>query len=138
MTKAERTKVCMVAKSFLGTPYHHMGRLKGVGVDCGTYLLEVYQEAGLIPPVSVSYYPPRWYLHNSKEYYLNIVVQYAKPTDCPLTGDILLYRQGKAVSHGAIILNYPQIIHCIEGQGVSTGNAEDKELKKRYWGAFTL
>lgn len=30
------------AITWLGTPYHHQGRVKGVGVDCGTLLCEVY------------------------------------------------------------------------------------------------
>ena len=138
MKQADRIRVCLAAKSWLGTPYHHQGRVKGAGVDCGTLILEVYAEAGLVPHIDPGNYAYRWFLHNSKDFFLEIVDLYAKPTDAPEAGDVLLYRQGRAVSHGAIILNYPEIIHCIEGKGVSKGNAETPELKKRYWGAFTL
>ncbi|WP_436904878.1 hypothetical protein [Acinetobacter johnsonii] len=31
------------ALTWLGTPYHHQGRVKDVGVDCGTLLCEVYE-----------------------------------------------------------------------------------------------
>lgn len=36
------------AMTWLGTPYHHQGRVKGVGVDCATLLCEVYKEVGLM------------------------------------------------------------------------------------------
>ncbi len=34
------------ALTWLGTPYHHQGRIKGVGVDCGTLICEVYEKVG--------------------------------------------------------------------------------------------
>lgn len=36
------------ALTWLGTPYHHQGRVKGVGVDCGTLICEVYEKVGLM------------------------------------------------------------------------------------------
>ncbi len=34
-------------REFLGTPFHHQGRVKGVGVDCAGLLIEGTKEAGL-------------------------------------------------------------------------------------------
>lgn len=42
MSKASNTVA--EALTWLGTPYHQQGRVKGVGVDCGTLLCEVYEK----------------------------------------------------------------------------------------------
>lgn len=34
-----RADVVRVARSFVGTPYHHLGRLPGVGMDCAGVLI---------------------------------------------------------------------------------------------------
>jgi NlpC/P60 family putative phage cell wall peptidase len=39
--------VVNAARTWLGTPYHHQGRLKGVGVDCAGLLVGVTRELGL-------------------------------------------------------------------------------------------
>lgn len=33
----ERARFVATALSYVGTPYHHHGRLKGIGVDCATF-----------------------------------------------------------------------------------------------------
>ena len=50
-----------------------MGRVKGAGVDCAMFPLEVYREAGLIGHIEIPYYPPDWMLHRSEEIFLRIV-----------------------------------------------------------------
>jgi len=42
--------VIRCAHAWLRTPYHHMGRVKGAGVDYAMLLAEVYSEAGRVPP----------------------------------------------------------------------------------------
>ena len=39
--------VVRVARTWLGTPYHHQGRVKGAGVDCAGLLGGVAKELGL-------------------------------------------------------------------------------------------
>ena len=39
--------VVRVARTWLGTPYHHQGRVKGAGVDCAGLLVGVANELGL-------------------------------------------------------------------------------------------
>jgi hypothetical protein len=43
MTERQRAEVVRVTRSFVGTPYHHMGRVQ---VDCATRLAEAYYERG--------------------------------------------------------------------------------------------
>lgn len=39
-----------IARRYIGTPYHHQGRLHGVGVDCVGLLICVARELGHVPP----------------------------------------------------------------------------------------
>ena len=50
---SQRNHLIDVARSWLNTPYHHAGRIKGVGVDCGTLLSEVSMETGLVERVEI-------------------------------------------------------------------------------------
>ena len=43
--KAKNLEAVQEALTWLGTPYHHQGRVKGVGVDCGTLICEVYEKS---------------------------------------------------------------------------------------------
>ena len=112
---AQRANVVRIAQTYLGTPYHHMGRIKGAGVDCLTLLAQVYEEAGLVGKIDIPYYPKEWHLHKESEHYLEGLMKYTaelSPTDNPQPGDIVLYRFGRCYSHGAIVIAWPIIIHA--------------------------
>ena len=68
---AQRKAVIAEAETWLGTPYHHMARVKGVGCDCLTLLAAVYYSAEVIPAIDIPYYPPDWHLHRTAERYLD-------------------------------------------------------------------
>jgi len=121
----KRQEVVAVARTWLGTPYHAMGRVKGVGVDCLTLLAEVYTEAGIIPRVDIPYYPQDWHLHRSNERYLEGLSRYACEIEtAPLPGDIALWKFGRCMSHGAIVVEWPVIIHAYVGRACVLENAE--------------
>ncbi len=42
--------VVAAARSLLGTPFHHQGRLPGVGVDCAGVPIVVARQLGLVAP----------------------------------------------------------------------------------------
>ncbi|MEI6730625.1 MAG: hydrolase, partial [Pseudomonadota bacterium] len=71
MENQERQKVVEIAKTYLGTPYHHTGMLKGVGVDCLTLLVCAFKEAGLVGRIDIPYYPMDFMQHRGDETYLN-------------------------------------------------------------------
>lgn len=148
--------VCAIARSWLGTPYHHRGRVKGAGVDCAMFPLEVYREAGLIPDLEIPYYPQDWMMHRSEEVYLDIVLQVAAevsgdrlqgtencPTTCSLSpvtcfpGDFVLYHFGRTWSHGAIVFEWPLIIHAVVHRGVILSDGENEGMlvgrKRRFF-----
>jgi cell wall-associated NlpC family hydrolase len=125
------------ALTWLGTPYHHAARIKGAGVDCGMFLAEVYEQAGVMPHVVPDEYPPDWHMHQDGERYLALVQEHARPVDAPLPGDIVLYRFGRCISHGAIVLAWPQIIHAYIRLGVVLDEGERntvlREAQAGFW-----
>jgi cell wall-associated NlpC family hydrolase len=126
------------AQKWLGTPYHHMGAVRGAGVDCGQLLVEVYSALGLAPRIDLGYYPSDWHFNRSEEIYLGWVKQYAKPTENPKMGDIALFKFGRCISHGAIVVELPLVIHAHLGFGCVQTSIDDAELKGRLAGYFTL
>jgi NlpC/P60 family putative phage cell wall peptidase len=125
-----RAVVLAEARTWLGTPYHHMGRVKGVGCDCLTLLAEVYASAGIIAPVAeIPFYPPDWHLHRSAELYLAGVVERAHEINGPpQPGDIALFRFGRCFAHGVIVTNWPMLIHAWHSAGVVSDSALQPKL----------
>lgn len=123
----DRQRVVEMALSYLKTPYHHMGRVKGAGVDCATLLAEVFYEAGeLDVPVEIPYYPFDWNMHRSEELYLNIIEKYCVEFEGqdPLPGDIVVYHFGRTWSHGGIVIKWPTIIHAVVHKNVQLADGE--------------
>lgn len=135
--KVERLAVVQEALTWLGTPYHHAARVRGAGVDCGMFLAEVYEGAGVMPHVEPDAYPHDWHMHQDAERYLGLVQQHARQVETPLPGDIVLYRFGKCISHGAIVTAWPQIVHSYIRQGVVLDEGERntvlREAQAGFW-----
>lgn len=131
MSDPRRLAVVTEAEAWLGTPYHHMGRLRGVGCDCLTLLAEVYAAAGVIPTIDIPYYPPDWHLHRGVERYMNGLLELAEPADLPGAGDVALFRFGRCFSHGAIVTQWPRLIHAWHAGGVMHGDATQPLLGGR-------
>lgn len=115
----ERAAVDRVARSWIGTPFHDMGEIKGGGVDCAKLLKCVYVEAGIIRDFVIAPYSPQHFLHSGEERFLSIVAGLAHEIEpaAVKTGDIVLYRIAKAFAHGAIVVapGWPHIVHAHYG-----------------------
>lgn len=119
-----QSRVLAVARSWLGTPYHPGGRVKGAGCDCLTLLAEVYSEAGVLPRLHIPYYPRDWHLHRGAERYMEGVLRYAHEIEHPpQPGDIALWKFGRCYSHGAIVVQWPKIIHAYCGRACTEEDA---------------
>lgn len=129
MIEAEqRRAVIAEARSWIGTPYHHMAQVRGAGVDCAMFPAAVYAAAGIIAPPEIGFYPPDWHLHRGAERYLERVVAYAAEIDAPEPGDFVLWRIGRAFAHGAIVVAWPRIVHPVVGIGVIEDDGESPTL----------
>jgi cell wall-associated NlpC family hydrolase len=92
----------------------------------------VYERAGVAPHIEPPFYVPDWHLHQGAERYMEGLLQYAPPTDGPpLRGDIALFRFGRTFSHGAVVVEWPRLIHAYWSIGVVWGDATLYPLKGR-------
>ncbi len=103
------------ARSWLRTPYIHLGALKGVGVDCAMLLVVIYKRFGFVPEhYDPRPYEPEWYLHRDEALYMAGMEQWAHRIDEKKArpGDIAMYNFGRHAAHGAIIVDDFYIIHA--------------------------
>jgi cell wall-associated NlpC family hydrolase len=111
-----RDCVDAVAASWIGTPFHDHGEVRGAGVDCAKLLKCVFREAGLIPDIAIGHYSPQFYLHQPREEFLAWVMRFAGeiPLERVQPGDVVLYKLGLCFAHGAIVVKpgWPHIIHA--------------------------
>ncbi len=131
------------ALEWIGTPYHPRARIKGVGVDCGMILAEVYERAGIIPHLEVRSYVGDEHIHSPEEEYLRIVLQFSHeiPAGSQKPGDVLLWKFGRRLSHSAIVIEWPRVVHAtrLERTVWLCDLSQDKRYppeKARYFSVF--
>jgi cell wall-associated NlpC family hydrolase len=114
--EAQRIAAIVEAKTWIGTPWHHQAHVKGAGVDCVWLLIKVFQHIGKLPEdYDPGNYSREWYFHKAEEKYMMGVEQYAKRLpegQPPQPADVALYKIGKCVSHGGIVLDDKLLIHA--------------------------
>lgn len=105
--------------TWLSNPYIQQDRIKGDGVDCGSVICEIYDKIELIDHLAPRPYLPDWNMHEMGERYLehirSVCFEMEGPTELV---DIVLYKFGKCVSHGIIVVEWPTIIHSYIYLGV--------------------
>ena len=140
INQVKQAEAVAEALTWLNTPYHHQGRMKGVGVDCGTLICEVFEKVGLMDHLDPRPYPMDWHLHQMGQRYLEHVKSVCNEvTDGdPQPGDIVLYHFGHCISHGAIVVEWPTIIHSYLGTGVILQDGRKGSLAKRIAGFYRM
>ena len=136
---SQRAAVINEAKTWLGTNFHHRGRIRIVrnsdgtildrgGVDCAQSVYLIYREAipDKIPKITAAdeAYAFQWNLSRETagvEGYLTTVLKYATEIERNATkpGDLVLFRIAHAWAHGAIIMPpaFPSIAHASSDDG---------------------
>lgn len=133
MTPAQREAVCLEAKTWIGTPYHHHGRIKGVGVDCGQLLAAVFHNVGLCANIDLGNYATDWHLHRDEEVYLHWMEKFCrriKPEEHQI-GDIEVFRYGRTYSHGTIIVQGGLRVHAYVNRAVICSFPHEEPLEGR-------
>lgn len=130
ISEALRAAVVAEARTWRGTPYHHLGsgeqlrgrQLKGVGTDCAQLLIDVYSAAGVIDWFSTGKYSLDWMMHRDDERYVEIIERFADEFDWTarpiLPADVVVWRYGRTFSHGGIVTEWPLIVHAFSPWGV--------------------
>jgi NlpC/P60 family putative phage cell wall peptidase len=115
MTEAdERAMIVAEARAWLGTPYHHHACLKGIGVDCAMLPIGIWSSAGLLQKFDPGPYPADWHQHRDEERYASIVLTLADEIaeEVLQPGDLILFKFGRAFSHGAILVAPGIVAHA--------------------------
>ncbi len=116
--EAWRQRLVDEAKTWIGTSWHHEGRVKHAGVDCGQFLAAVYINAGLVPDFDTGHYSRDWMLHRSEERFLGWVRGYLDEVPEPMPGDVAVWKVGRCFAHGAIVTAWPTFIHSHRPTGM--------------------
>lgn len=131
MSKVTKQQIILQARTWLGTKYHHQGRLKkskagAGGGDCIGLIIGVIDELGLQDgegnPLSrhdefnYSMYPERGRLVGAIQKHLREV-----PEEKMTQGDVLLFRTFRDPQHVGLLTEYPTggagLIHCNSSAG---------------------
>lgn len=120
-----RASIVAEARSWEGTRWHHMGRVKirrnerGLivepgGVDCVMLVYMTYTALGIIPEFEVEPYPEQWFLHSDVDRLLPILRDYGHEVETPQPGDVVAYRMGRSFGHAAVVMDtgWPNILHA--------------------------
>jgi cell wall-associated NlpC family hydrolase len=140
MDALRRNLVVAEALSWLGTPYGHRQATKGLAADCALFPVRVYQSIGVLGAVEIPEYSEQWFLHHAEECYIDaILAAGATETDALDPANFVVWKFGLAYSHGAIIVDWPGVVHSLKPDGVMTANAlTDGQLRRRPYKVFSL
>lgn len=144
MTESEiRAAIVAEAMTWLKTPWHHRGNLKGGGVDCAHFVKAPFVACGVIADFDLGYYPPDWHLHQDEPRFLSRLGEYAEPLPQGgrgAPGDIAMFQYGRHAAHGSIVVEWPLIIHAFaKDRRVTLSDAScDADLAQRLAGFWRL
>jgi cell wall-associated NlpC family hydrolase len=111
-----RAKIVAEARSWIGTPFHHQGRLKGVGVDCAGLVIEVARSLGLSAYDETGYatQPDGVSLKRSCDAQMQRIDKYGP-------GDVVLFAFARHPQHLGIVGDYAagglSLIHAYAPNG---------------------
>ncbi len=114
-----REAIVAEARSWLGTPWQHQARAKGVGVDCAGLVIGVSRALGLVTAgMDVNHYARmpdgRSLLAHCDEWMRRVALALARP------GDVLVMRFDEHPQHLAIVADYAHgglaIVHALDSR----------------------
>lgn len=118
----DRAKIVAEALSWVKTPYVSGQMVKGPrgGTDCAMLLYGVYTVTEMISTIDPpEKYSPQWHLHQSDEKYMKYVLRHAHEIPGPPEpGDIVMFKIGHVFAHGAIVVEWPKVIHAVGKESV--------------------
>jgi len=108
---ATREQIIAEARTWIGTPWVHQGRLKGVGCDCIGVGLCVPRALGIFPPD----FDVTGYSRNpDPQMLVGYLRRYMDPTDTPTGADLLLVRSHRLPQHIQMLTFDGTVIHAID------------------------
>lgn len=130
----QRTELLAEARTWLGSPYKHQGRLHGVGVDCVGIVI------GLAKFCGTPFKDVPAYLPDASD--ININIELGRwlqllPMDRVRPGDVLTFwvRNERWPQHCGIVSDYG-LIHTHASVGRVVEHRMDERWERRRWQAF--
>lgn len=123
---ASREDVVRVARSWLGTPYHHQGRVKGVGVDCAGLIIGIAHELAL-SEFDLTGYAPRPEGDQLRRLCATHMIEVRSDERAP--GDVLLFKFDASPCHLGVLSTSDQLIHAY----LPRRKVVEHRLDERWW-----
>lgn len=122
-------KVIKIARTWIGTPYHHQSSVKGVGCDCIGLIHGVYQELHNTNAVYVPSYSRDWGNDDKNEDLLVAARTYLNeiPVEDATVGSVLALRWLKegVAKHAVILSEDDKMIHAYDKAKVEEVHMSD-------------
>jgi len=129
------------AREYLGTPFHHQGRLKGIGIDCVGLVFCTAKELGLLDGVKDCFGYSRspdgsTFMQETSRALMPLEVEEA------MEGDVLAFWMTRSEQH-----RYPQhmgfctdigLLHTYASSGCVVEHGLDARWQRRILGAFRI
>jgi NlpC/P60 family putative phage cell wall peptidase len=118
-----RPDIVVLARTWIGTPYHHQASIKGAGADCIGLIRGVYRELHGREAQAVPAYTRDWAEGSGQETLLEAarrhLVEIAPNAAAPGSVLVFRYRGATIAKHAAILATRETMIHAMEGAPVS-------------------
>ncbi len=118
----ERKRIVDVARTWIGTPYHHQAAVKGAGCDCLGLIRGVWLELYGSEPETPPPYTADWGEIGDKEFMLDAAKKHMKQIEIPSAkeGDVLMFRlrENSMAKHCSILSAKDMMIHAQIDSGV--------------------
>lgn len=127
-----RTDIVEEARKWLGTPYHHQGRVLGHGVDCYGVIEMVGRTLGVPIPQGITYSR----IPNEEEL-IGYMDGYAQriPLESAAMGDIIILPFKFKMRHMAILTD-KGMLHAYEPEGRVIEHAVDAKWRRLFRRAY--
>jgi NlpC/P60 family putative phage cell wall peptidase len=115
--------IVAIARTWIGTPYHHQASLRGVGTDCVGLIRGIYRDLYGREAEGLPAYSRDWAEATGEETLIAAarrhLVEIGRAEAAP--GDVLVFRyRGRAVAkHAGLLATPTTMIHAMEGCPVS-------------------
>lgn len=105
MTPEKAEQIVAEARTWIGTPYAHMGNIKGKGggVDCGMIIIEIMSATGVFEWFDPRPYGRQFHLHRDEEWYLGHLERLGTEVSAPSPGMVAIFKWGRLFAHGGIV-----------------------------------
>lgn len=125
-------QIIACARTYLGTPYQHQGRLKGTGIDCVGLIVGIARECGFFIADRTGYprLPYRGLIETAAAESMDRILM-------PEPGCVALVRFRKYPQHAAILTDDDTVIHAYDpiqthhGRGVCVEHGIDERWRER-------